>query len=112
MQQEQVSCCACRCILKDSLLFERFRIYNSIFSIHVIQFYILAIITIIIIFTLTVVVESYLKDLVWPFSKKTLRTFAICGTCKSPKENADGCKEKGKTYLISLELNKMSKKQK
>lgn len=43
-------------------------------------------------FTLTVVVVSYLNDLVCPFSKNTFRTFAICGTCKSPNENADGCK--------------------
>lgn len=40
--------------------------------------------------TRTVVVESYLNDLVCPFSRKTFSTFAICGTCKSPSENADG----------------------
>lgn len=45
------------------------------------------------ILTRTDVVESYLKDLVCPFSRNTLRTFAICGTCKSPNENADGWKK-------------------
>lgn len=34
--------------------------------------------------------ESYLNDLVCPFSRKTFNTFAICGTCRSPSENADG----------------------
>lgn len=44
--------------------------------------------------TRTVVIESYLNDFVCPFSKKTFNTFAICGTCKSPNENADGFKWK------------------
>lgn len=48
------------------------------------------------ILTRTVVVESYLNDLVCPFSKKTFSTFAICGTCRSPNENADGWKKRSK----------------
>lgn len=40
--------------------------------------------------TATVVVVSYLKDLVCPFSKNTFRTFAIGGTHRSPREKADG----------------------
>lgn len=42
-------------------------------------------------FTCTVVVELYLKDLVWPFSRKTFSTFAIGGMRTSLSENADGC---------------------
>lgn len=42
--------------------------------------------------TCTVVVVSYLKDFVCPFSRNTFNTFAICGTHRSPNENADGYK--------------------
>lgn len=38
----------------------------------------------------TVVQVSYLKLLVCPFSRKTLRTLAIWGTQMSPMENAEG----------------------
>lgn len=50
--------------------------------------------------TATVVVVSYLKDLVCPFSRNTFSTLAIGGTHRSPKEKAEGCNgaEKGK-YL-------------
>lgn len=41
--------------------------------------------------TATVVVVSYLKDLVCPFSRNTFRTLAIGGTHRSPREKADGC---------------------
>lgn len=44
--------------------------------------------------TCTVVVVSYLKDFVCPFSRNTFNTFAICGTHRSPNENADGCEKK------------------
>lgn len=55
----------------------------------------------ILLLTRTLVVESYLNDLVWPFSKKTFNTFAIGGTCKSPNENADCCNQ-SKFYLFSF----------
>lgn len=41
----------------------------------------------------TLVVESYLNDLVWPFSKKTLSTFGISGTPPSPPLKAEACKQ-------------------
>lgn len=58
--------------------------------------------------TWTLVVESYLNDLVCPFSKKTLRTLAMGGTQISPKENADGCtKWKKKKEKKCCECNRM-----
>lgn len=57
-------------------------------------------------FTWTVVVESYLNDFVWPFSRKTLSTLAIGGTRTSLSENADGC---GKRKRKMSELNVIRK---
>lgn len=36
-------------------------------------------------------VESYLNDFVWPFSRNTFSTFAIGGTRTSLSEKAEGC---------------------
>lgn len=55
--------------------------------------------------TWTVVVVSYLNDLVCPFSRNTFRTFAICGTHKSPNENADGCKIQRETWKTICIIN-------
>lgn len=51
------------------------------------------------------VVVSYLKDLVCPFSRNTFRTLAIGGTQRSPNEKADGCREREKEKRKNLEMS-------
>ena len=42
----------------------------------------------------TVVLESYLKDLVWPFSRKTLSTLGMKGVVDSLELKLDGCRRR------------------
>lgn len=46
----------------------------------------------------TVVVASYLKDFVCPFSRKTFRTLAMGGTQMSPRLKAEVCKVQIQIY--------------
>jgi hypothetical protein len=57
--------------------------------------------------TCTVVVESYLNDFVWPFSRKTFSTFAIGGMRTSLRENAEGCASRERANKIRKLLESM-----